>query len=342
MPQKSETCEEYRSTPWKWAGVFLAAMSFVLLGWWMAHDPSVPVLGRACGWLSMVFFGVGAPIALTKLFPGTSWLRISQEGFTVCAGCLRKPDVYKWEDIESFCVVEWGTGTGRLSRTRVIGMNFSAAYLERVGISRSIRLARKMSNVDRGLPDNYGWDHFVLAEYLTRLREFYLAGGKGDRPVRPSDIRKEPELPKETQAGHAEVLEDGAEAAAPVFHWSGVALKFTVGLGILAQIVIISELYGRGVPIWCVLGLLMPPLVLFLFVRPGELADGIVRKTHTLAAAWHLLVGLTLASLFLLSGRATVVWLVTVFPMLAAGAVPCAIVLYRATAAWMADSPRKR
>jgi hypothetical protein len=48
-------------------------------------DRRVARLGNAVGYLGIAFFGLGLVVFVIKLVPNSSYLRVTQEGFTVCS-----------------------------------------------------------------------------------------------------------------------------------------------------------------------------------------------------------------------------------------------------------------
>lgn len=47
--------------------VMAASAAFVVIGWFMAHDPEADVVTRSIAWFGIVFFGLGIPVGLRKL-----------------------------------------------------------------------------------------------------------------------------------------------------------------------------------------------------------------------------------------------------------------------------------
>lgn len=66
--------------------------------------------------------------------------------------------------------------------------------------------------------------------------------------------------------------------------WSNASYRLTLGVGGLATTGMLSELWGNLLPFWAILVVALLPFVVFVFVHPGELPDGIVRLAHVLAA----------------------------------------------------------
>ena len=77
------------------------------------------------------------------------------------------------------------------------------------------------------------------------------------------------------------------------------------------------------------LALGLPPLTGFVVVRPGDWPDRVVRAVQVAASAWYAVVASGLLVALAAVRPPPPGWPVYP-PLLAAGAVPCAIVLYRA------------
>lgn len=62
--------------------------------------------------------------------------------------------------------------------------------------------------------------------------------------------------------------------------WSNTKFKLTLGAGTLAVTGMLSELWWDVLPVWVALGIALLPLVVFVFVHPGELPARLVRIAH--------------------------------------------------------------
>lgn len=113
-----------------------------------------------------------------------------------------------------------------------------------------------------------------------------------------------------------------------VLNWTNSTYKLTAGIGTLAVAGMLSERWQRDLPFWGVLVISIVPLVIFIFFRPDELPDRVVRIAHLVASIWYFVVAVALlADLFAMPLRPRG-W--PVYPIFAAvGAIPCGIVLYR-------------
>lgn len=113
-----------------------------------------------------------------------------------------------------------------------------------------------------------------------------------------------------------------------MLNWKKSTYKLTLGIGTLAVAGMLSERWQRDLPFWVVLVISSLPLVIFIFFRPDELPERVVRIGHVAASMWYVVVAAALlADLFTMAQRPRG-W--PVYPIFAAvGAVPCGIVLYR-------------
>ena len=111
--------------------------------------------------------------------------------------------------------------------------------------------------------------------------------------------------------------------------WSDAKYKLTLGLGSLAFAGMLSELWRDVLPVWAVLAVAVLPLVVFVFVHPGELPAQAVRVAHVAASVWYLVVAVGLLVALAAVPPLPRGW--PVYPLfVAVGAVPCALVLWRA------------
>ena len=114
-----------------------------------------------------------------------------------------------------------------------------------------------------------------------------------------------------------------------MLNWSSWSYKLTLGVGALAVAGMLSERWRDVLPAWVAVLIAVLPLAVFVFVRPGELPARVVRVGQVAATAWYVAVaGALLVALFRTHPlpRGWPVYAVCA----AIGAVPCAVVLYRA------------
>lgn len=118
-----------------------------------------------------------------------------------------------------------------------------------------------------------------------------------------------------------------------VLSWSNAKYKLTLGLGCLAIAGMLSELWPDVLPVWVAVAIALLPLVIFVFIHPGELPVRLVRVAHVVASVWY-----TVVAVGLLIALATIQPLPRGWPVyplfVIIGLVPCGIVLYRAALGW--------
>jgi hypothetical protein len=69
-----------------------------------------------------------------------------------------------------------------------------------------------------------------------------------------------------------------------VLSWSNTGYKLTLGVGSLMIAGMLSELWQDVLPAWAGVSIALLPVVLFVFVHPGELPARVVWVAHVLAA----------------------------------------------------------
>lgn len=144
----------------KWALVLLACATFVAIGLMMLRDPNE---NRGLTLFFLGFFGLGGVVAVMQFVPGSSFLQLTPEGFTMRT--MWRSQFYRWSDIEQFGIAEVHSG-GQLHT--LVGFDFSESY---PGEGMRMRnLNRRLSGFEASLPDNYGWKHGDLAAHLNTLK----------------------------------------------------------------------------------------------------------------------------------------------------------------------------
>jgi hypothetical protein len=114
-----------------------------------------------------------------------------------------------------------------------------------------------------------------------------------------------------------------------MLNWSDEWYKLTLGVGSLAVAGMLSELWGNVLPFWVVLTVALMPLLVFVFVHPGELPAGVVRVAHVSASVWYVAVAAGLSVALARAVPPPRGW--PVYPLFVLiGAIPCGVVLYRA------------
>jgi len=147
--------EVLRPRIWSALPLLGISLTFVVIG--LCAAQSNPWMGLLCAG----FFGLGIPLALIQLLPGSTYLRIDDEGLTTCT--MYRETKIPWAAIEDFGVVI-------ISHNKMVGLN----YVESYDRSRGMRqMAAAISGCEGALPNTYGMRADQLAEKLTaRLGEY--------------------------------------------------------------------------------------------------------------------------------------------------------------------------
>jgi hypothetical protein len=146
--------------------------TFVAMGLWFARSH------RWIGYPLAGLFGLGIPVAIIMLLPGSTYLRIKEDGLTI--NNLFRKRLFPWDVIDEFLVVELkrrGVNVGT-----IVGFNFVQSY-ERFTSGR--RFAKAVNQCEVALPDDYGMKVEELAELLnSKLQEYRQTSSQ---PVAQSD-----------------------------------------------------------------------------------------------------------------------------------------------------------
>jgi hypothetical protein len=160
----------------KWVLVTLICGAFSIVGVGMVLNAAAP-FDRVQAWFGLGFFGLGLVIAVVQLLPGSSFVRISEEGLLVRS--LWRDHFYKWSDIESFGVAEFTTiHSGIPQKHRTVGFNFSPTAADAQRGAGLKKLSRALAGFEAALPDSYGRDPAEFASELNRI------AGRLRNPVR--------------------------------------------------------------------------------------------------------------------------------------------------------------
>ena len=140
---------------------------FVAVGVWMVKS------GEEMGYLCAGFFGLGIPVSLVQMLPGSTGLRIDASGFTV-TNLYRKWAV-PFSDIQEFFVVVLPASRRRGVLNEMVGFNYVPGY-DRARAGRA--LAQALANCEGALPDTYGMKAREMVDLLNeRLRAARGASG---------------------------------------------------------------------------------------------------------------------------------------------------------------------
>ena len=140
----------------RWANLRLALACAAAVGaFWL------PVLDSPKHqWAGTIFFGIGVPLGLLTLVPGSTYLELRPEGFLARSYFI--PWRVRWTDVEAFHV-------GHLSAPRSIGF----VYKEDASIPRAPRWARRLVRAITGTEAALAFDYGVDSRELVGLMEGY-------------------------------------------------------------------------------------------------------------------------------------------------------------------------
>lgn len=113
---------------------------------------------RQGGWFVAIVFGLGSLVFAVQLLPGSSYLLLEPDGFTVRT--LYRLQKYRWAEVERF-------GVTRIGGNKTVAFDFSGQY----GKDRVARqVAAGISGYEGTLPDTYGMKPEQLAELLNEWK----------------------------------------------------------------------------------------------------------------------------------------------------------------------------
>jgi len=147
-----ETVMELRPSPWKHLALLAISAGFVAMALFIEPTQSL------IAWFTVVFFGLGALVALVALVPGSSYLRLEPHGMSVRT--LYRTWHVEWAEIAGFFVAPVG------GRNMVCWNYVPGATQNRRGRA----VSRAVAGVEAGLPDTYGRSATELAALLNEWR----------------------------------------------------------------------------------------------------------------------------------------------------------------------------
>ena len=160
----------FHASKLKWFAVLAICVAFSVGGYFMIHDPKANTIKVLFGgYLCLLFFGLGALVAVAALVPGSSYLRVGVGGFTMCS--LWRQHSYSWSDISHFGLTSVPTGP---SSKMMIGFSFVADSPKRSKSTSLRALNMQLSGFEAALPEDYGQGY----EKLLNILEQRLAAHK--------------------------------------------------------------------------------------------------------------------------------------------------------------------
>jgi hypothetical protein len=137
----------------KWLAMLLGSATFVAIG--LLIVPRRPFL-----WVLIVFFGASVFMSFVALLPGTTYLRLTSEGYEQRA--FFRTSKRSWRHIERFQAYRNPT-----SWNRRVGIIFDTSYKSH---ARARGFSRSLAGVDGALSDTYG----LAADDLANLMNEWL------------------------------------------------------------------------------------------------------------------------------------------------------------------------
>lgn len=136
-------------------GALCGSLCLTALSIWMvARDPLIGYLGAA-------FFGSAILLSTISLFPGSSYLQLTEDGFTICS--LFRKTTTRWTDVDRFSEIE-------------IGYNYVVSWLytkDHVVQETGARVSITLADSEAALPDTYGMEAKELVELMNELLEIH-------------------------------------------------------------------------------------------------------------------------------------------------------------------------
>lgn len=134
--------------------LLLGCLIFVVAGVFMGQS------GKWIGWLCAAFFGLGIPLAIIQLIPGSSYLEVRSDGFEICH-IFRKRFV-PWSMVDKFHIID--VTPMSWSKTKRVGFDLVHSN-GRASIGQE--LSKTLAGSEDMLPDNYGKKAEDLVEIMN-------------------------------------------------------------------------------------------------------------------------------------------------------------------------------
>ena len=142
-----------KPSPGKLARNFILVAACAVLGVFTAAS------GEKLGWLLAVFFGLGLLVFPLQMLPGSTYLRLTKEGFEMSS--LYRKRGYRWSDVSGFSV-------GQVSKGKMVVFGLSEQFQSLQGLRRA---SKKITGYEAALPDNYGMRYEDLAALMNQYKE---------------------------------------------------------------------------------------------------------------------------------------------------------------------------
>ena len=133
--------------------MLLVSIGFVVIGIFIIdREPNI-------AWGSILFFGLCAIVFIINLTPGSSYLKLTEEGLEIKS--LYRSHFIPWESVKVFKVSEMRI---QYHTKKMVMFDYSNLYTkQKVGR----KLARIVSGSEGTIPDTYGMSPENLAQFLN-------------------------------------------------------------------------------------------------------------------------------------------------------------------------------
>jgi len=132
--------------------LILVSILFVLGGFLMLEEKFF------IGIITIIFFGLGIIIFTIQLFPNTSYLKLTEEGFEIRT--LFKSDFTKWSDVKEF-------NTDYIGPNKMVMLNYKEEHTK---YKSGKKIAKILSGSEGALPDTYGMSAKALAQLMNEWK----------------------------------------------------------------------------------------------------------------------------------------------------------------------------
>lgn len=134
--------------------MLLVSVACLSVSLWVAQEHALS------GYFGVAFCLIASVVFTLQLVPGSSYLRLTSDGFTFCS--LYRSHTVQWQHAGEFGVAHLGT-------KKLVGWNPSVAY-KSSGLATA---SKAISGYIAALPDTYGQSAEGLCELLNSLRSRY-------------------------------------------------------------------------------------------------------------------------------------------------------------------------
>ena len=141
--------------------LLLGSIIFVGTGLWLSTNDGWP------GYLCAALFAPGIPLAIIQMLPGSTWLQIDGDGFTVCN--LFRKTIIPWSGIDEIFVLNYRQAGVKVHE--IVGFNYKPSF-KKPSIGR--KLAKQVGKCEGALPSTYGKTAKELSCLMNEMLDNYL------------------------------------------------------------------------------------------------------------------------------------------------------------------------